>query len=163
MRLNKEDYNKSIGILKRYNYNCINILNLRTDIMSISAINIDGMPKAPYNISDTVYNQYIKLQEDKELQKTLKEYKIVRQALELVSEDSKYIFDEFFVKGKRKWDIINEGISERTFERRKKELIYAVYEEIKKLAENWRNLIKKCVIISISKNLIYNFMDLKRQ
>lgn len=133
MRLNKEDYNKAVGILKRYNYNCIKILNLRTDIMSVSAININGMPKAPYSISDTVYNQYIKLQEDEELQKTLKEYKIVRQVLELVNEDCKYIFEEFFVKSKRKWDIINDGISERTFERRKKELVYAVHEELKKV------------------------------
>ena len=54
MRLNKEDYNKSVGMLKRYNYNCIKILNLRADIMSISAASIDGMPKAPYKISDTV-------------------------------------------------------------------------------------------------------------
>lgn len=133
MRLNKEDYNKAVGILKRYNYNCIKILNLRTDIMSVSASNINGMPKAPYSISDTVYNQYIKLQEDEELQKTLKEYKIVRQVLELVNEDCKYIFEEFFVKSKRKWDIINDGISERTFERRKKELVYAVHEELKKV------------------------------
>lgn len=133
MRLNKEDYNRATGILKRYNYNCIKILNLRTDIMSVSAINIDGMPKAPYNISDTVYNQYIKLQEDKELQKTLKEYKVVRQALELVNEDCKYIFEEIFVKSKRKWDVIDNGMSERTFERRKKELIYTVHEELKKV------------------------------
>ncbi len=135
MRLNKEDYNRAVGMLKRYNYNCIKILNLRTDIMSVSAINIDGMPKAPYSISDTVYNQYIKLQEDKELQKTLKEYKIVRQALELVNGDSKHIFEEAFVKSKTKWEIINNGMSERTFERRKRELIYAVHEEFKK---NWR-------------------------
>ncbi len=133
MRLNKEDYNRAVGMLKRYNYNCIKILNLRTNIMSASAINIDGMPKAPYSISDTVYNQYIKLQEDKELQKTLKEYKIVRQALELVNGDSKHIFEEAFVKSKTKWEIINNGMSERTFERRKRELIYAVHEEFKKV------------------------------
>lgn len=134
MRLSKEDYNKAVGCLKRYNYNCINIINIRADIMSISIPGNDGMPKAPYNISDSVYNQYIRLQEDKELQRSLKEYKAVVQALELVSSDSKYIFEELYVKSRTKWDIIESGMSERTFTRRKSELVYAIDKEIKKLA-----------------------------
>jgi len=134
MRLNREEYRIAERLLKRYNYNCIKILNLRADIMSVSAVNVDGMPKAPYKVSDTVYNQYIKLQEDKELQRTLTEYKAVRQALELVGEDSKKVFENFYLKGKTKWDIINDGMSERTFVRRKSELIYAVHKELKKLA-----------------------------
>ena len=77
MRIAKEEYNKAVGCLKRYNYNCLNIINIRADIMGISIPNTDGMPKTPHNISDSVYNQYIKLQEDKELQKSLKEYKAV--------------------------------------------------------------------------------------
>ena len=105
------------------------------------------MPKAPYTISDSVYNQYIRLQEDVELQKALKQYKIVRLALELVSKDTKEIFEMFYVQGKTKWEIIQTGMSERTFERRKNELIYAVYKEIKK----WRKIggifIKKGAII----------------
>ena len=132
MRLNKEDYNKAVGILKRYNYNCITIMNIRADIMSVGVPANDGMPKAPYKISDSVYNQYIQLQEDKELQKSLKEYKIVRQALELVSNDSRYIFEEFYMKNKAKWQIIDSGMSERTYFRRKNELIEAVDKEIKK-------------------------------
>lgn len=132
-RLPKEDYNNAVGILKRYNYNCINILNIRADIMSVSVPNSDGMPKAPYNISDSVFNQYIKLQEDKDLQKSLKEYKAVVQALELVSKDSKYIFEELYQKSKSKWDIIDSGMSERTYERRKNELVYAVNKEFKKI------------------------------
>ena len=36
------------------------------------------------------------------------------------------------MKGNTKWQIINSGMSERTYGRRKKELIYAVAEEIKK-------------------------------
>lgn len=132
MRLNKEDYNKAVGILKRYNYNCITIMNIRADIMSVGVPANDGMPKAPYKISDSVYNQYIQLQENKELQKSLKEYKIVRQALELVSNDSRYIFEEFYMKNKVKWQIIDSGMSERTYFRRKNELIEAVDKEIKK-------------------------------
>ena len=134
MRISKEDYNTAVGCLKRYNYNCINILNIRSDIMTIGSPVINGMPKAPYGVSDSVYNTVVKLQEDENLQKCLREYKAVVQALELVNRDSKYIFEELYVKSKTKWQIIDSGISERTFGRRKKELIYAVDREIKKLA-----------------------------
>lgn len=134
MRIAKEEYNKAVGCLKRYNYNCLNIINIRADIMSISAPSTDGMPKAPYNISDSVYNQYIKLQEDKELQKSLKEYKAVVQAIQLVSEDSKYIFEKEFRESKNKWQVINDmNVSEETYKRRKQKLIYAVDKELKKL------------------------------
>lgn len=132
MKLNKEDYNKAVKVLKRYNYNCLTIMNIRADILSVGSPSTDGMPKAPYKISDSVYNQYIQLQENKELQKALKEYKVVRQALELVSNDSRYIFEELYMKNKTKWQIIDSGISERTYFRRKNELINAVDKEIKK-------------------------------
>lgn len=137
MRIAKEEYNRAVGCLKRYNYNCLNIINIRADIMSISIPNTDGMPKAPYSISDSVYNQYIKLQENKELQKSLKEYKAVVQALELVDEMSKNIFEEEYRKLNKKWAVINKlHISESTYERRKRQLIYNTYKEIKKLTEN---------------------------
>lgn len=135
MRLDKESYKKAEGCLRRYNYNCITIMNIRADIMNVGAVNTDGMPKAPYNISDSVYNQYIKLQEDKELQKSLKEYKAVRQALELVNRDGKDIFENYYQKQKNKWETMDIlGLSERTFLRRKKDLIYTVEKELKKLA-----------------------------
>ena len=92
MKLNKDEYKRAEGCLRRYNYNCITIINIRADIMTVGVPSNDGMPKAPYNISDSVYNQYIKLQEDKELQKSLTEYKAVKQGLELVNKDSKGIF-----------------------------------------------------------------------
>lgn len=149
MRLSKEDYRESVGILKRYNYNCLNIINKNKEILGVGAQNLDGMPKTSYNVSDTVFNQYMQLQEDKELQKSLREVKIVNQAILLVNNDSKYIFEELYVKSKSKWQIIDSGMSERTFERRKKELVYTIHKEIKKLAENWRNFSKICAIISI--------------
>lgn len=137
MRIAKEEYNKAVGCLKRYNYNCLNIINIRADIMNISIPNTDGMPKAPYNISDSVYNQYIKLQEDKELQKSLKEYKAVVQALQLLDDISKDIFEEEYIKLNKKWTVIRKlHISESTYERRKRQLIYNTYKEIKKLTEN---------------------------
>ena len=135
MRLDKESYKKAEGCLRRYNYNCITIMNIRADIMNVGAVNTDGMPKAPYSISDSVYNQYIKLQEDEELQKSLKEYKAVRQALELMNRDGKDIFENYYQKQKNKWETIDIlGLSERTFLRRKKDLIYTVEKELKKMA-----------------------------
>ena len=135
-RLSKEEYREAVGVLKRYNYNCLNIINMRADIIGITVPQNDGMPRAPYNISDTVYKKYIELEENEDLQKSIKEYKIVSQALELVSQDCKYIFQKFFQEGKSKWGIIDSGISLRTFERRKRDLIYAVHKEIKKSGGN---------------------------
>lgn len=134
MRLSNEDYKEAVGCLKRYNYNCLNIINIRADILGVSVPENTGMPKAPYSISDTVYNQYIKLQEDKELQKALREYKAVSLAIQLVDEISEGIFNEEFRKSNKKWQVMNIlHISESTYERRKKALIYTVHKELKKI------------------------------
>ena len=133
-KISREDYKEAKGCLKRYNYNCINIMNIRADIMSIGGQSIDGMPKAPYAISDKVFNSVIKLQEDEHLQKSIKEYKAVVQALQLVDEDSKKIFETIYILSKSKWELINNGMSERTYFRKKTELITQVSKELKKLA-----------------------------
>lgn len=134
MRLSNEEYKEASLCLKRYNYNCLKIMNIRADIMSIGSPVLDGMPKAPYSVSDRTLKAVIELQENEHLQKAIKEYKAVVQAVELVNKDSKYIFEEFYIKSKPKWEIINSGISERTFVRRKGDLICAVHKELKKLA-----------------------------
>ena len=61
----------------------------------------------------------MQLQENKQLQKALKEYKIVIQALRLVNNDSQYIFEELYLKNKSKWQVI-DGLhtSEETYKRR---------------------------------------------
>lgn len=133
-KISREEYKEAKGCLKRYNYNCINIMNIRADIMSLSGQSIDGMPKAPYAISDKVFNSVIKLQEDEHLQKSIKEYKAVVQALQLVDEDSKKIFETIYILSKSKWELINNGMSERTYFRKKTELITQVSKELKKLA-----------------------------
>lgn len=133
MRLSNEEYKEASLCLKRYNYNCLKIMNIRADIMSIGSPVLDGMPKAPYSVSDRTLKAVIELQENEHLQKAIKEYKAVVQAVELVNKDSKYIFEEFYIKSKPKWEIINSGISERTFVRRKGDLIYAVHKELKKV------------------------------
>ena len=129
MRLSKEDYREAKGCLKRYNYNCLKIMNIRADIMDIGSPSLDGLPTAPYSTSDRVLNSVIKLQEDKDLQEAIKEYKAVVQALELVNKDSKYIFEQLYIMSKTKWEIIKSGMSERTFVRRKGDLIYEVHKE----------------------------------
>lgn len=135
MRLSKEDYRRAEGCLRRYNYNCITIMNIKADIMSVGAAGGDGLPRAPYSISDTVYNQVVRLQEDKELQIALREYKAVRQALEFVNSDCREIFENYYSKRKSRYETMNIlHISERTFVRRKTELISAINHELKKLA-----------------------------
>lgn len=133
-RLSKEDYNKAKGCLKRYNYNCINIINIQNDILSLSVSPCDGLPKAPYSVGNITLNKVIQLEENKNLQKSIKEYKAVVQALQLVNEESKLIFEKEFRESKYKWDVISElNKSEETYKRRKRELIYKVHNELNKL------------------------------
>lgn len=134
MRLEKEDYRRAVGALKRYNYNCINIINIQADILSISVAPISDMPRVPYGVGNTTLNKVIQLEENVELQQSIREYKAVVQALQLVDKQSKYIFEKEFRESKTKWDIVyNMNVSEETYKRRKRELIYAVDEELKKL------------------------------
>lgn len=102
MRIIKEEYNKAVGCLKRYNYNCLNIINIQTDILSISIAPNDGLPKAPYSVGDTVFNKVVLLQDNEELNKSITEYKAVVQALQLVDDISKDIFREQYQKRRRK-------------------------------------------------------------
>ena len=134
MRLPKEDYNRAVGCLKRYSYNCINIINIQSDILSLSIAPISDMPRIPYGIGDTTFNKVVQLQDNVELSKSVREYKAVQQALILLNnKEINYIFEEEFRKNRYKWDIINElHTSEETYKRRKRALIYAVDREVKK-------------------------------
>lgn len=134
MRLEKEEYKRAVGVLKRYNYNCINIINIQTDILSLSVAPLSDMPRVPYSVGDTTLKKVLQLEENIELQQSIKEYKAVAQALQLVSQESKMIFELLYIKNKTKWEIIESGMSERTYFRRKKELILAVNKELKKMA-----------------------------
>lgn len=160
MKLPNEEYKKAEQLLKNYNYNCMNIMNIRADIMDIQMPNNNGMPKAAYNVSDTVLNKVIQLEENEELQKCIKQYKIVRQALELLDQDCKDVFEKLYQQKKSKWAIIDElGFSEETFKRRKRKLIYTVYEELKK---SWPNVdlffyIFRAILI-VSKNIKHAFL-----
>ena len=134
MRLENQEYRQAVNCLKRYNYNCIKIMSIREDIMSISGLNMDGMPKPKYLKSDMVLNSVIQLQEDEELKRAVKEVKAVQMALQLVDEDCKNIFEKIYIQSKSKWELINNGMSERTYFRKKTELITQVNKELKKLA-----------------------------
>ena len=134
MRLENQEYRQAVNCLKRYNYNCIKIMSIREDIMSISGLNMDGMPKPKYSKSDMVLNSVIQLKEDEELKRAVKEVKAVQMALQLVDEDCKNIFEKIYIQSKSKWELINNGMSERTYFRKKTELITQVNKELKKLA-----------------------------
>lgn len=134
MRLENQEYRQAVNCLKRYNYNCIKIMSIREDIISVNGMNMDGMPKPKYSKSDMVLNSVIQLQEDEDLKKTIKEVKAVQMALQLVDEDCKNIFEKIYIQSKSKWELINNGMSERTYFRKKTELITQVNKELKKLA-----------------------------
>ena len=136
MRLENQEYRQAVNCLKRYNYNCIKIMSIREDIISVSGMNIDGMPKPKYSKSDMVLNSVIQLQEDEDLKKAIKEVKAVQMALQLVDEDCKNIFEKIYIQSKSKWEVINNGMSERTYERKKSDLIFNVNKELKKIGGN---------------------------
>jgi len=72
MNISKEECKQAEGYLKRFNYNCTNIVNIRTDIIGIRSYIINGMPKTSYRISDTVFDSVVKLEENKQLQNSFK-------------------------------------------------------------------------------------------
>lgn len=92
------------------------------------------MPKAPYAVSNTVLKKVIQVEENESLQKSIREYKAVIQALTLVNSESKLIFEKEYRESKYKWDVIDLlSKSEETYKRRKRELVYAVHNELKKM------------------------------
>ena len=104
--MKRSDYNNAKNILKRYSYNSIEITKKGIDI--------------------------IEDEHEEELQICINEYKIVKQALKLAHKDCEDILQKYYVKRMNKWEIINEGMSQRTFERRLQDLIYSVAKEHKK-------------------------------
>jgi hypothetical protein len=100
--------------------------------------------KEDYDKAVNCLKNYAYIKKNKEEFK--REYQAVNNALLLVNDDSKYIFKELFLKKKSKWEILNKlFISEETYKRRKRELIYAVDTELKRLnIENKKvNIIKR--------------------
>lgn len=141
MRLKKEEYNRAELALKHYNYNVKNIREIEDDIFSINAISYDGGIHT-YTVTDTVLSKVIQKENNKELQVSLYEFQAVQNALLLVSEGAKIIFQELYLNSKEqlKYDTMHKyGLSARTYERRKAELIYTTYNQLKKLAKKWRN------------------------
>lgn len=107
---------EAIEILKRFNYNKGNI-----DIET----------------KDYTYRQIADMNISEQTKKSAIEFKTVIQALSLVSQDSRIIFEQFYILNKNKLDIMNEyGMSARTFERRKEELTSAIQKEIIEIKSN---------------------------
>lgn len=101
-KLSKEEYNRAKGCLQRYNYNCINIINIQSDILNLSVTPCDGLPKAPYAVGNITLNKVIQLEENKNLQKSINEYKSVIQALILINDKiTNDIFKEEYQKRRK--------------------------------------------------------------
>lgn len=140
MRLNRKDYKEAEECLQNYNYNCKAIKTIPQDIITISSgLNI-GTVRAPYSTSDSVFNTYVKLQEDDEFKKVVMQYNAVENAKLKLNQDCQDILEYAYIKRIGKWNVINKlHLSERTYARRKRTLIYTVHNEIKKLAQKWHN------------------------
>jgi len=117
-------------------------MDIKDDILCLNSTQLDGMPKAKYNVSDSTLNKTIQLNENEIIQKCAKEIKAVNQAILLLKSDKiieeiykKYESEEYDKWGKiNKWDIINKfNISEETYKRRRKKLIYTIHDELNKL------------------------------
>lgn len=101
-RLSKDEYNKSKRCLKRYNYNCINIMNIQSDILSLSVAHCNGLPRAPYSVGNTTLNKVIQLEDNKSLQNSIREYKAVVQALILINDNiTNEMFKEEYQKRRK--------------------------------------------------------------
>lgn len=99
MRLSKENYNSTILMLKRYDYN---------------------------------------------KEKDNEDYRIIERVKLLLEPKSRYIFEEEFRKKRNKWDIAYElCISERSYQRLRKELIYKTFQEIKNIKANNKEIWKE--------------------
>ena len=111
--MKRKDYNKAKEILKRYSYNSIEITKKGIDILED--------------------------EHEKELQTCINEYKVVKKALKLAHKDCEDILQKYYVKRMSKWEICEEGMSERTFERRLQDLVYNVAKEYKKFEKFIQN------------------------
>lgn len=133
MKIPKEEYRKVIKCLKNYKYNEMQKNEIEADILAINISPADS-PRTSSGISDTVFNKVMQLQQDEDLQRCIKEYKAVERMLLLVDDIAKEIFEEEFKKGNHKWKVIkNLNLTLSTYERRKRELVYTTYRELKKV------------------------------
>ena len=92
------------------------------------------------NKSDYDYAKQTLKRYDYNKLKENKEYQAVERAKLLLGIESRYIFEEEFRKKRNKWDVMEElSISEPTYKRRRKELIYTIHSELK-LIQNWAKI-----------------------
>ena len=133
-RISDEKYKEAKGCLKRFAYNKLNILTIRFDLIGITGINYDNELIRTNKINDIVANSVIRLEENNALNQSVKEYKAVELAKKLVNdEDSLYILEHLYDKqDMRRWEIINNVMSESTFRRKHKKLVLTVYDILKK-------------------------------
>ena len=133
-RITDKEFDEAKGCLKRFSYNKLNIITIRLDLMTLTGINYDNTKLNTNKINDVVGDSVIKIDENAILQKSIREYKAVEMAKKLIDEDSLYILDHLYDKrDMRKWEIINNGMSESTYYRKNKLLILAVANALKKI------------------------------
>ena len=133
-RISDEKFKEAKGCLRRYAYNKLNIVTIRFDIMNISAVDYSSGSVKTNSISDTVGNSVIQLDENKALKNSMREIKAVEMAKKIIDEETLYILEHLYdKKDMSKWEIIGNGVSERSFYRKHKELILKIADILEKI------------------------------
>jgi phosphate uptake regulator len=130
--------------LENYNENKIYAEMKEIDMVSLSAVNLDGMPKSLNKISNPTALAVIRNMQDKDLQRTMIEIKAVELSQNLVGIDSKYILEHVYIKRDLEavdiyynlYDKCDKPMSESTYYRRLRELRKTVGKMYEKLFDS---------------------------
>lgn len=132
-RLKLVDYRRAVQALKNYDYNFKNARIIFYDILNLDSAPL-GETRGIGERTDTVANKVIRLDDDVELKEYVRQYMAVKNTLESINKDSKRLFEHYYRQNESKWKVMEKiNLAERTFGRRKQELIYSVDKELKKL------------------------------
>jgi len=134
IRISDEKFREAKGCLRRYAYNKLNIVTIRFDIMNITGINYDSNTAKTNRINSVVENSVIELEENKELKKSVREIKAIEMTKKIIDEETLFILEHLYdKKDMTKWEIIGNGVSERSFYRKHKELILKIADILEKI------------------------------
>lgn len=130
--------------LENYNENKTYVEIKEIDMITLSAVNIDGMPKSKNKISNPTALSVIKNMQDKDLQRALIEIKAVELSQKLVGNDSKYILEHVYMSRDldptdiyyNLYDKCDKPMSESTYYRRLRELRRTVGKMYEKLFDS---------------------------
>lgn len=126
-----ESYKRARNSLNNYLKNKEQYKIIEDEILGCKVPSYDGMPKPINKTSDMVFNQLVQLLKNDKLKKVAIETKAVELTVKQLNKDMLDLFNRIFISKENKIDTtIDTGLSERTYERKKKEIIGYVQENL---------------------------------